>query len=241
MKKLAANLVCIPLIDEDEISLLRHAEVVKDKTPDFIEWRIDFYNDIYDIKKILNTIKKLRQIIGNISLIFTCRCKYEGGNKEIDNKTRYNLIKEVVSTGCIDIVDIEAANEESFIIDISKIIKEYNCRLILSYHNFLYTPAKVDIINRLYKAQEFGADIAKVAVMPKSQKDVLVLLNATLEAKESGVKIPIITLSMDSLGMMTRIVGGEYGSYLTYAMDELPSAPGQISIDDLRKIWKIMK
>ena len=80
-----------------------------------------------------------------------------------------------------------------------------------------------------------GADIAKVAVMPKNYKDVLVLLNATLKARTEHLEIPIITMSMGPEGGVTRLAGGLFGSDLTFAIGKEASAPGQIPIGELRQ------
>lgn len=54
-------------------------------------------------------------------------------------------------------------------------------KVIGSNHDFDKTPAKSDIVFRLRKMQDMEADIPKIAVMPKSRKDVLTLLAATEE------------------------------------------------------------
>jgi 3-dehydroquinate dehydratase-1 len=82
-------------------------------------------------------------------------------------------------------------------------------------------------------------DVAKAAVMPKQLEDILVLLTATLEAKNK-LKIPVITMSMGELGAVTRMIGGHFGSVLTFAAGHSTSAPGQIPIEDLKQIIGIM-
>ena len=48
-------------------------------------------------------------------------------------------------------------------------------KVIASNHDFDKTPAKSDLIYRLRKMQDMGADIPKMAVMPQTKKDVLTL------------------------------------------------------------------
>jgi 3-dehydroquinate dehydratase-1 len=85
-----------------------------------------------------------------------------------------------------------------------------------------------------------GADIAKVAVMPKDYADVLTLLSATLKARKGAVKVPIVTMSMGSEGGITRLAGGLFGSDITFAIGKESSAPGQIPIGDLRKAMAVL-
>ena len=89
-------------------------------------------------------------------------------------------------------------------------------------------------------AEKQGADIAKVAVMPKAQMDVLTLLAATLAA-DNALRIPVITMSMGSMGAVSRLCGGAFGSAVTFAVGSGASAPGQIAIGDLRTAQQILQ
>ena len=53
--------------------------------------------------------------------------------------------------------------------------------MVVSNHDFEKTPSKEEIVARLQKMQELGADLPKIAVMPQCKKDVLTLLAATEE------------------------------------------------------------
>lgn len=52
-----------------------------------------------------------------------------------------------------------------------------------------------------------GADIVKLAVMPQNYKDVLNLLDVTAQFREENPDTPVITMSMGSLGGISRISG----------------------------------
>lgn len=105
--------------------------------------------------------------------------------------------------------------------------------MIMSYHNFQSTPAHAELVGKLAEAEQQDADIAKIAVMPRTPGDVLMLLDATLVASQR-IQIPLITMSMGGLGAMTRLCGWMYGSALTFAVGSSNSAPGQIPIEELR-------
>ncbi len=81
--------------------------------------------------------------------------------------------------------------------------------------------------------------MGKVAVMPRTREDVLTLLAATWQASQA-LEIPLISMSMGPMGAVSRIVGGVYGSALTFAVGKSSSAPGQIPIDDLRAALAIV-
>ena len=111
--------------------------------------------------------------------------------------------------------------------------------LILSYHNFQATPDAAALLATFAEAERCGADIAKVAVMPRSPEDVLTLMGATWRASET-LGIPLIGMSMGPLGAVSRMASGVFGSALTFAVGESSSAPGQIPIEALRAVLETL-
>ena len=102
------------------------------------------------------------------------------------------------------------------------------------------TPEKSDIINRLCKMQNMGADIPKIAVMPQSKRDVLVLLAATEEMVTEYADRPIITMSMAGTGVISRLCGEVFGSSMTFGAATKASAPGQMEVNDLSTILDLL-
>ncbi|MBL0716321.1 MAG: type I 3-dehydroquinate dehydratase [Desulfosarcina sp.] len=233
-------LICLPLVASEKSELLNQAQELKQFDPDLLEWRIDAYDKVEDIGESLKVLKELREKIGNIPMIFTCRIDVEGGFKKISPDMRLNLIKTSIQSGHLDIVDVEMCNEPDFMAAVKETAKEFGTRLIFSYHNFNATPDEAFIHAKLTRAQEMGADIAKLAVMPKDYADVLTLLNATLKARTGAVKVPIVTMSMGPEGGVTRLVGGLFGSDITFAIGKKASAPGQIPIGELRQAMSVL-
>lgn len=231
----AVPLVCLPLVADKEADLLQQADELKDLAPDLLEWRIDGYGPLEDIDACLIALEKLQASIRPIPLIFTCRCHAEGGIKEISPEERLQIIMAAIGSGGVDIVDIEMCNDPSFIKSVRNAAQKYDTKLILSFHNFTETPEENRIHAKLLEAQHMGADIAKVAVMPKDYDDVLTLLRATLRARTGDVEIPIVSMSMGTEGVVTRVAGGLFGSDITFAIGKSASAPGQIPIGELRR------
>ena len=81
-----------------------------------------------------------------------------------------------------------------------------------------------------------GADIAKLAVMPRCAADAARLLEATARAADTRPDTPLITMSMGPLGAVTRFCGGAFGSCATFGVTSgtSASAPGQPSADLLK-------
>lgn len=232
--------ICMPIVARNYDELMIEVGVMLAHRPDLIEWRADYYNDVTDINKFLEVLDKLSNKIKDYPLIFTLRIDQEGGQKKLDQDYRVNLLKEVIKTKKIDIIDFELCNDESKIKEIIELAKEFGVSVIISNHDFQKTPPREDIISRLNSAQQMGADIFKIAVMANSTEDLLELLNATLIMKEKYAKVPIVTMSMSQKGLLSRLAGGIFGSSITFAAGRDVSAPGQISSYDLRNVIDII-
>ena len=228
-------LICMPLLATEKSDLFREAATIKRSDPDLLEWRIDGYRHVQDINDSLDTLAELRFQFSDTPLVFTCRIHSEGGLKKLTRDQRHRLLTEVMASGNLDIVDIELRNDVDFIRSIMETARNTSVRVILSYHDFKMTPNETFIFDTLLKARDLGADIAKVAVMSKGYHDVLTLLSATLKARQQGLKIPAITMSMGPQGRLTRLAGGLFGSDITFAGAATPTAPGQMPIDNLRQ------
>ncbi len=235
-----APLTCLPLVAPDHPSLLEQAGQVLPRQPDSLEWRVDKFTAARDVQAVSKALGALRETIGNIPLIFTCRSIDEGGFQEISPDDRLHVNKAAIASGLVDLVDTELSNGEAMVGEVRQACLKTGTRLILSYHNFEKTPEANFITDRLCAAQKLGGDVAKAAVMPKNYGDVLTLLNATYTARTELLEIPIITMAMGSEGAITRIAGGLFGSDLTFAIGQASSAPGQIPIADLRKAWSVL-
>ncbi|MBU1566914.1 MAG: type I 3-dehydroquinate dehydratase [Proteobacteria bacterium] len=227
-------LICLPMMAESRIELSKQAKELAAMQPDLLEWRADAYSRVLDVEEILSALGDLRQAIGGIPLIFTCRIDREGGVRHISQEVRLALIEVAIASGNIDLVDIELCNEGEFVASVRRNATAYNCKLILSHHNFQETPGETFIVGKLLEAQTAGADIAKLAVMPKDYTDVLTLLTATNNARNGVVAIPLVTMSMGWEGRISRMAGGLFGSDITFASGSQASAPGQMQIDALR-------
>lgn len=228
--------ICAPLVGKTLIELLKQVNYLKELPLDLIEWRVDFYEDSIDIDKIKTVLQEIRKLLTDIPIIFTFRSLKEGGEKEVTREYYVQLNKEIIRTKLVDIVDIELFNDEKHIEDIISTAEENRVDVILSAHDFEKTPSKDEILDRYQRAVSLGAHIFKLAVMPNSTEDVINLLDATRIIKECYGNIPIITMAMGNKGLISRISGEIFGSAITFGSGKEVSAPGQIPVEELRKI-----
>jgi 3-dehydroquinate dehydratase-1 len=132
------------------------------------------------------------------------------------------------------------SNDPELLRRVAQAAHQHETRVILSYHNFAYTPGIEFLVQRFLEAERLGGDVAKVAVMPRDRADVLNLLASTAQA-EAKARIPLISMSMGPLGAVTRMIGGVFGSSLSFAVGEGSSAPGQMPIADLNAVYDVIR
>lgn len=207
---------------------------------DLIEWRIDFFDQVEDAEKLVETAKKLRQVMGKMPLLTTFRTHFEGGVKKLSEEEYFDICRILIKEKATDLLDLELFRKTSKLKEIITEAHENNIYIIMSNHDFDKTPATSELERRLTLMKTYGADIAKIAVMPNSARDVLNLLLATDNMKYK-LNCPLITMAMGDLGKVTRISGEVFGSCLTFGTVGDASAPGQIESTNLKGILDTLK
>ena len=232
--------ICVPIVGVTREEILAAAENIKSTKADVVEWRVDWYEDIFDFAKTEATMQALREVIGEMPILFTFRTSKEGGEKAIETEAYVELNQNAAKTGLVDLVDVEAFTGDDAVKAVVDIAHENGVKVIASNHDFHKTPEKEEIVSRLRKMQELGADIPKIAVMPQNKKDVLTLLAATEEMVSEYADRPIITMSMSGTGVISRLCGEVFGSALTFGAVGKVSAPGQMGIEDLTTVLGLL-
>ncbi|TWI54085.1 type I 3-dehydroquinate dehydratase [Halalkalibacter nanhaiisediminis] len=233
--------ICVPLIGKNKLEIINELENVKQKKPDLIEWRADFFEDLDDRLIVMEMLSEIHTHMPDTPILFTIRSEKEGGQPiSLLEEEKVQLMAEVCKSGKIDILDYELINEKQDIEFLREESKNHDIRFILSYHNFESTPDYSVLMDKYKEAELYGADIAKTAVMSQKLDDVLLLLQVTHDAK-GLVQLPLVTMSMGNYGSLTRMFGFVFGSAITFGIGEKSSAPGQIPIEDLRSVIEIIK
>ena len=150
------------------------------------------------------------------------------------------MIDLAVSSSLVDLVDVEIYTDDETVRGIIKNAHRKKVAVIASNHDFLKTPSKDELLKRLHKMEEMGADVLKIAVMPKKEKDVITLLEATLEMTKREEARPVISMSMSGMGVISRLSGECFGSAVTFAAVGKASAPGQIGIREMKTVLDII-
>ncbi len=246
MKKELFNLkdfpyICTPLTGSNLQELLTELSTIVSKKPDLIEWRVDFFNEIQDVTQVLHVLKEIKENCSGIPLLFTIRSEREGGQPiPLSDTEVVELLSEICKGEYVDMIDYEVSNKQDDIKYLREVSSNYQKKLLLSYHNFDFTPDKTEMLKKFFLMDFYGADVAKVSVMPNSEEDVLLLLETTKEANKS-LPIPVVGVSMGEIGAISRAVGWFYGSAITFAVGEKSSAPGQIAVESIQQIIGLLK
>ena len=170
----------------------------------------------------------LRDGFGNTPLLFTLRTNLEMGEIEIDTGDYLAINRAVIESGLADMIDVELSRGDAIMESLVEFAHRADIRVIGSRHDMTATPDKAAIVDSLCKMQKLGADVAKFAVTPQSERDVLALLDATLTMREKHNDTPVITMSMGRMGVVSRICGSTFGSSVTFGTAGKASAPGQL-------------
>lgn len=232
--------IIVPIVGVTKEDILNEAKTFDSIPVDVVEWRVDWFEHVFEFDKVEDVLKDLRNVLGNIPLLLTFRTKKEGGEKAIDTKDYKELNLRAAKTGYVDFIDVEIFTGDDVVREIIDGAHAAGVRVIASNHDFFKTPAKSDIIYRLRKMQDMGADIPKIAVMPQSRRDVLTLLCATEEMVTDYADRPIITMSMAGTGVISRLCGEVFGSSMTFGAAKKASAPGQMGVNDLNTVLDLL-
>ena len=64
--------ICVPIVGVTKEDILDAARIIKTTAADVVEWRVDWYEDIFDFEKTAETMKALRDVLVDTPILFTC-------------------------------------------------------------------------------------------------------------------------------------------------------------------------
>lgn len=232
--------VIVPIVGRTREEILAKGRELSSVALHMVEWRADFYEDALDTARVLDTLAGLREALGEIPILFTLRTGKEGGATEISAQAYTALNTAVARSGNADAIDVEILSGDEVVRQNIDAIHAAGAVVVGSSHEFEKTPPQAELVARLRKAQDMGADLPKIAVMPRSKADVLTLLAATEEMSRRYADRPILTMSMSADGVISRLCGEVFGSAMTFGMVGQASASGQIPVEQLNTALKII-
>jgi len=197
---------------------------------DVLEIRLDYLN-VPAVSPFVNTL--------NTPLLFTNRPSWEGGNFTGEEEQRVGSLLEAVAENSA-YVDLELLAPDDSHQRMRMALQESSTKLILSWHNFKNTPSREELVGRMAMMQDKGADIGKVITTAHTHQDVLRVLQ--LQEVAEQLEFPLIAFCMGRAGVVSRVATCNLGGYMTYCAvsEEEATAPGQLSVLQLREIYSLM-
>lgn len=231
----------VPITAKTKEQALAQAQVIANTADaDLAEFRIDLLSFASDTKQVIALGHELKKILGNKPLIATIRTKNEGGQLEISDADYGKTYQAYLKNPFMDWLDVEMFRDQKVVSEIVQKAHQKKVLVVMSNHDFQKTPSQDEIEKRLLKQDQMGADVLKIAVMPKSKQDVFTLMNATLKVSQQTTK-PLLTMSMGQLGTISRVATTNMGGSYSFGMIGQASAPGQIDVTKLKQILQTVQ
>ncbi len=231
----------VPITAKTKEQALAQAQVIANTADaDLAEFRIDLLSFASDTKQVIALGHELKKILGNKPMIATIRTKSEGGQLEISDADYGKTYQAYLKNPFMDWLDVEMFRDQKVVSEIAQKAHQKKVLIVMSNHDFQKTPSQDEIEKRLLKQDQMGADVLKIAVMPKSKQDVFTLMNATLKVSQQTTK-PLLTMSMGQLGTISRVATANMGGSYSFGMIGQASAPGQIDVTKLKQILQTVQ
>ncbi|EPE8449601.1 type I 3-dehydroquinate dehydratase [Acinetobacter baumannii] len=231
----------VPITAKTKEQALAQAQVIANTADaDLAEFRIDLLSFASDTKQVIALGHELKKILGNKPMIATIRTKNEGSQLEISDADYGKTYQAYLKNPFMDWLDVEMFRDQKVVSEIVQKAHQKKVLVVMSNHDFQKTPSQDEIEKRLLKQDQMGADVLKIAVMPKSKQDVFTLMNATLKVSQQTTK-PLLTMSMGQLGTISRVATANMGGSYSFGMIGQASAPGQIDVTKLKQFLQTVQ
>lgn len=196
---------------------------------DVIEWRADFL----DKNEILTVAPAVFEKFAGREILFTLRTRGEGGQIDLTSEEYLAIIQDIQSIYHPDYIDFEFYSHR----EVFEQMLEFT-NLVLSYHNFQETPE--NMMEILSELTSLSPKLVKVSVMAHNEQEVLDLMNYTRGFKTLNPEQDYVTISMGKVGKISRLTADLTGSSWSYASVGEESAPGQIPLENMRRIRELL-
>lgn len=193
-----------------------------------LELRADLLADPAQVRVALTAVRAA----SSLPLLLTYRSATEGGKGAGHGQGYEDYLASLLQLRLpVAAVDIEMACLASKALVAEAKAGGYD--VVGSCHDFTATPSAAQIAEKLAQITAAGADITKVAYMPRTAQDVAALRHAAHDFAGAYPHQPLIAISMGQLGTPSRT---DLVNCLTFATiaDGAASAPGQATIAYVR-------
>jgi 3-dehydroquinate dehydratase-1 len=218
---------CVSIAEKTPYKIKQVLKIALKKS-DYAEVRFDFLK-IEHIPEALETIKKdLNKIV------CTLRPKTEGGKFPGNEKERIAILKLIAEYNPF-LLDVEF-NTLKRNTSLVRYLKSTKTKLLVSWHDLKKTPSSAELKKKMNQMTKFSSNV-KIVSTAKSTDDS----NRMLELYSKKGRNNLISFAMGDLGRISRILCLYLGSPYTYVSLGKAIAPGQFSVDEVKKITNLKK
>lgn len=212
----------------------RQARLAQQQGAGAVELRADLLADPAQVRAALDAVRAALEAVPGACrpLLLTYRSATEGGKGAGHGQGYEDYLASLLRLRPpVAAVDIEMACPASKALVAEAKAGGYD--VVGSCHDFTATPSRAQIAEKLVQITAAGADITKVAYMPRNAQDVAALRHAAHDFAGAYPHQPLIAISMGQLGTPSRT---DLVNCLTFATiaDGAASAPGQATIAYVR-------
>jgi 3-dehydroquinate dehydratase-1 len=218
---------CVSIAEKTPYKIKQVLKIALKKS-DYAEVRFDFLK-IEHVPEALETIKKdLNKIV------CTLRPKTEGGKFPGNEKERIAILKLIAEYNPF-LLDVEF-NTLKRNTSLVRYLKSTKTKLLVSWHDLKKTPSSAELKKKMNQMTKFSSNV-KIVSTAKSTDDS----NRMLELYSKKGRNNLISFAMGDLGRISRILCLYLGSPYTYVSLGKAVAPGQFSVDEVKKITNLKK
>ncbi len=220
--------IATALTDGEPSGQARQAHLAQQQGAGALELRADLLADPAQVQVALAAVRGAC----SLPLLLTYRSATEGGKGAGHGQGYEDYLASLLQLRPpVAALDIEMACPASKALVAEAKAGGYD--VVGSCHDFTATPSGAQIAQKLAQITADGADITKVAYMPRDAQDVAALRHAAHDFVGTYPNQPLIAISMGQLGAPSRT---DLANCLTFATiaDGVASAPGQATIAHMR-------
>ena len=218
---------CVSIAEKTPYKIKQTLKIALKKS-DYAEVRFDFLK-IEQIPEAMEVIKK------DLSkIVCTLRPKTEGGKFSGNEKERIAILKLIAEYNPFFLdVEFNTLKRNS---SLRRYLKSTKTKLLVSWHDFKKTPSSAELKKKMNQMSKFSSNV-KIVSTAKSSGDS----SRMLELYSKKGKNNLISFAMGDFGRISRILCLYLGSPYTYVSLGKPVAPGQFSVDEVKKITNLKK
>ena len=220
--------IATALTDGEPSGQAHQAHLAQQQGAGALELRADLLADPAQVRAALTAVR----VASSLPLLLTYRSTTEGGKGAGHGQGYEDYLASLLQLRPpVAALDIEMACPASKALVAEAKAGGYD--VVGSCHDFTATPSAAQITQKLVQITADGADVTKVAYMPRDAQDVAALRHAAHDFAGAYPHQPLIAISMGQLGAPSRI---DLANCLTFATiaDGVASAPGQATIAYVR-------